>query len=77
MGYLDELDRPNLSEDQLYEFLRYSEGIEAVSRNVIKWAVIRREIVPTKIGKTNRFSKRDGLNWLASRKARDTAMETA
>ncbi len=69
MPYLSDLDNPNLTEYELFHFLRYEENVKAVTRNVIKWAVLRREIIPTRIGKANMFSKRDGLEWLASRKA--------
>ena len=67
MGYLNELDKPNLTEQQLFEYLRNDEDVP-VTRRSIKYAVMRREIVPTKIGRSNYFSKRDGLDWIASRK---------
>ncbi|GFG67912.1 hypothetical protein MKUB_54020 [Mycobacterium kubicae] len=56
-----------LSEDELWEYLHHKEGIP-VTRRTIKWAVLRREIVPTRLGNKNLFSKRDALNWLASRR---------
>ena len=67
-GHLDELDKPNLTEDELFRYLHEDEGLVFVSRYGIKQAVIRREIVPTRIGRNNLFSKRDGLNWIKSRK---------
>jgi hypothetical protein len=66
---LGELDRPNLTEQQLFEYLHDSEELP-VSRRAIKYAVMRREIVPTRIGNGNYFSKRDGLQWIRSRKTR-------
>jgi hypothetical protein len=69
MGYLTDLDKPNLTEQQLFEYLRHDEDVP-VTRRSIKYAVMHREIVPTKIGRSNYFSKRDGLDWLSSRKRR-------
>ncbi len=69
MGYLSDLDKPNLTEQQLFEYLRRDEDVP-VTRRSIKYAVMRREIVPTRIGRSNYFSKRDGPGWLASRKRR-------
>lgn len=65
---LRDLDRPNLTEQQLFEYLKNSERLP-VTRRAIKYAVLRREIVPTRIGNSNYFSKRDGLEWIKSRKA--------
>lgn len=69
MGYLGDLDKPNLTEQQLFEYLRDDEELP-VTRRSVKYAVMRRDIIPTKIGRNNYFSKRDGLNWIASRKRR-------
>ena len=65
MGYLSDLDKPNLTEQQLFEYLRYDEDVP-VTRRSVKYAVMRREIVPTRIGRSNYFTKRDGLDWIAS-----------
>jgi len=67
MADLNDLDRPNLTEEQLWEYLHYDEDLP-VARRSVKWAVLRGEIVPTKLGRNNYFSKRDGLDWIASRK---------
>lgn len=67
MADLGDLDRPNLTEEQLWEYLHYDENLP-VARRTVKWAVLRGEIVPTKLGRKNFFSKRDGLDWIASRK---------
>lgn len=64
---LRDLDRPNLTEQQLFEYLKDSERLP-VTRRAIKYAVMRREIVPTRIGNSNYFSMRDGLDWIRSRK---------
>jgi hypothetical protein len=69
MGYLSDCDKPNLTEKQLFEYLRDDEEVP-VTRRSVKYAVMRREIVPTKLGRGNYFSKRDGLDWIASLKRR-------
>ncbi len=61
------LDRPNMTEQQLFEYLRYEQDLP-VTRRMIHYAVMRREIVPTRLGNGNYFSKRDGLEWVRSRK---------
>lgn len=63
---MDDMDKPVLNQQQLFEYLRYEEGLTSVTRSSIKWAVIRREIVPTRIGNGHYFSKRDGLKWIES-----------
>ncbi|WP_375481987.1 hypothetical protein [uncultured Mycobacterium sp.] len=65
---LDDLDKPNLSEQELWEYLYYDEYLVGVTRRSVKWAVLRREITPTRIGNKNYFSKRDGLDWIKSRR---------
>jgi hypothetical protein len=64
---MDDLDRPNLTEQELFEFLYYDEDLP-VTRRAIKHAVLRREILPTRLGNGNFYSKRDGLHWVESRK---------
>lgn len=66
MGILDDYDKPNLTEAELFHFLRYEEGLVGVTRRSVRFAIMRRHIVPTKIGNTNYFSKRDGIDWIAS-----------
>ncbi|WP_231111453.1 hypothetical protein [Mycobacterium avium] len=65
---LRDLDRPNLTEQELFEYLRHDERLP-VTRRAIKYDVMRREIVPTRISNRNYFSMRDGLDWIRSRKA--------
>lgn len=64
---MDADEKPTMTEQELWEWLHDAEGIP-VTRRTIKWAVLRREIIPTRLGNTNYFSKRDGLNWLKSRR---------
>jgi hypothetical protein len=64
---VNEDQKPTMTEQELWEWLHNDEGIP-VSRRTIKWAVLRREILPTRLGSSNRFSKQDGWAWLESRK---------
>jgi hypothetical protein len=64
---IETLDRPNMTEQELSEYLRYDMELP-VTRRVIKYAVMRREVVPTRLGNRNYFSKRHGLKWIRSRK---------
>jgi hypothetical protein len=64
---VDELDRPNLTEQELFEFLYYDEELP-VTRRAVHYAVLNREIQPTRLGNGNFFSKHDGLDWIKSRK---------
>lgn len=73
---MDELDKPVLTEQGLFEFLCYEEELTSITRHTVKWAVINREIIPTRIGRRNFFSKRDGLDWVASLKLK-SADQTA
>jgi hypothetical protein len=61
------LDRPNLTEQELFEHPFYEIELP-VTRRMIHYAVMRREIVPTRLGNGNYFSKRDGQEWIRSRK---------
>lgn len=64
---MDEDEKPTMTEQQLWEWLHYDEGIP-ISRRTIKQAVQDREIVPTRYGIGNYFSKRDGWDFIAGRK---------
>lgn len=66
-GVLDPLDVPNLNETELYEYLYFDEKLP-VTRRGVKDAVMRREIIPTRLGNGNYFSKRDALDWVKSRR---------
>ena len=67
-GVLDDLDKPNFNEDELWAYLYYDEGLKYVSRRSVRLAVRKREIVPKRFGSANCFSKRDGLDWVDGRK---------
>lgn len=60
-------EKPTMSEQELFEWLCYDEGIP-VTRRAVKHAVLRREILPTRIGNCNFYSKQDGWDWIKSRK---------
>lgn len=62
-------DDPVLTEQQLFEYLRYERGLISVSRRSVKEAVRRRAIKPTQIGCKNWFSKYDGDQWVESCKS--------
>ncbi|OBA80310.1 hypothetical protein A9W99_18585 [Mycobacterium sp. 1164966.3] len=64
---MSDRDRPNMTEQELYEYLCFDLELP-VTRRTVKYAVMRREIVPTRLGNGNYFSKRDGLDWIQSRK---------
>jgi hypothetical protein len=62
-------DDPVLTEQQLFEYLRYERNLTSVTRRSVKYAVLRREIIPTQIGGKNFYSKLDGDGWIKSCKA--------
>lgn len=64
---MDDDDKPTMTETELWEWLHYDEGIP-VSRRAIKYAVIRREIEPSRVGPRNLYSRNDGWGWVKSRK---------
>ncbi|MCV7215017.1 hypothetical protein H7J51_06940 [Mycobacterium crocinum] len=64
---MNEDQKPIMTEQELWEWLHYDEGIP-VTRRAVKHAVLRREISPTRLGNTNLFSRRDGWDWIESRK---------
>jgi hypothetical protein len=60
-------EKPTLTEYELWRYLHFEEGLP-VTRRAIKYAVLRREIQPTRLGGGNFYSRRDGLDWIKSRK---------
>jgi hypothetical protein len=64
---VDDDDKPTMTEQELWEWLHYDEGIP-VTRRAIKWAVIDRKIEPTRLGNGNFFSKRDGWDFISKQK---------
>lgn len=61
---MDDMDKPVMTQADLYMWLHDELGIVGVTRSAIKWAVTRRELTPTKIGRGLYFSKNEGLRWL-------------
>lgn len=66
---IDDLDKPNLSIKELWEFLYYDEDLPVTLRQLER-AVWAGEIEPTKLSNNNYFSKRDGMNWVAAQKGK-------
>jgi hypothetical protein len=66
---IDELDKPRLTLVDLQEFLELDEDIPVTLRQ-LREAVLRGELVPTKLSNRNYFSKRDGLDWLAAQRGK-------
>lgn len=64
---IDPLDIPDLKEAGLVQFMRDCFG-PAITVNIIHQAIVDREIVPTKIGRNNWFSRRDGINWFEAQR---------
>jgi hypothetical protein len=62
-------DDPVLTEQELFEYLRYDRNLVSVTRRSVKYAVLRREIIPTQIGGKNWFSRADGDAWIKACKA--------
>lgn len=56
---MDEDEKPTMTEQELWEWLHYDEGIP-LTRRAIKHAVLNREIKPTRIGNSNLYCKKDG-----------------
>lgn len=65
---MDDLDLPILNEQQLFEYLHDELGVTVVTRRSVKYAVIRREIVPTRIANRNFFTKQDAHDWLKAQR---------
>lgn len=65
---MDDFDLPVLNEQQLFEYLHDGLGVTGVTRRGVKHAVIRREIVPTRIGNKNFFAKQDAHDWLKAQR---------
>ncbi len=61
---MDDDEKPTMTEQELFEWLRYDEGIP-VTRHAIKHAVIKKKIGRTKLGNGNYFSKRNGWDYIS------------
>jgi hypothetical protein len=60
---LDELDRPNLRIEELHDWLYYDNELP-VSLRALRYAVLRGELVPTKLSNINYYTRRQGLAWV-------------
>ncbi len=65
---MDDIELPIFNEKQLFEYLHDELGVSGVTRRSVKHAVMRREIVPTRIGNKNFFAKRDAYDWLKAQR---------
>lgn len=70
-------DDPVLTEQQLFEYLRYERGLVCVTRRSVKYAVMRREIEPYQISCKNWFSRAQADAWIESRKTPSQSPEMA
>jgi hypothetical protein len=68
-GVIDDADKVNKTIEELWECLHYDEDIP-VSLRQLRYAVLRGELVPTKLSNRNYYSLRDGLNWVAAQKGK-------
>jgi hypothetical protein len=59
-------DVANMNQEDVYQQMR-AWGYE-VTRSTIKFAIMRREMIPTRLGNNNFFSINDVLRWIESRK---------
>ena len=62
----DPMDVANLTQDGVLQFL-IDCGYPA-TRHMVKWAFLRRELKPVRLGNCNYVSRRDVLNWVESRR---------
>lgn len=69
-------DDPVLTQQQLFEYLRYERGLICVTRNAVKQAVLRREITTTLLGGKLWFSKRAGDDWIEACKSPEPSIFT-
>lgn len=63
---IDPMKVTNLSEDGVFRYLL--ELGYPVTRRMIKYAFLRRELVPVRLGVGNYVSRQDALNWIESRR---------
>jgi len=64
---MDDDEKPTMTEGELWIYLSQELGIP-VTRRTIKYAVLNQEIVPTRLGYGNYFSKKDAHDFIKSRK---------
>lgn len=63
---VDPMKVTNLNEDGVYKYL-LEQGYP-VTRRMIKYAFLRRELVPVRLGVGNYVSRQDALDWVESRR---------
>ena len=63
---VDPMKVTNLSEEGVFQFLR--ELGYPVTRRMVKYAILRRELVPVRLGVGNYVSRQDVLDWVESRR---------
>jgi hypothetical protein len=68
-GVLDEIDKPNLTLEELWEYLYYDEDLP-VNLRQLRYAKLRGELVPTKLSNRNYYSRRQGLDWFAAQRGK-------
>jgi hypothetical protein len=63
---VDPMKVTNLTEDDVFRYL--VELGYPVKRRTIKYAFLRRELIPVRLGNSNYVSKQDALDWVESRR---------
>lgn len=71
-GVLDEIDRPNLTIEELWEWLFYDNDLPVTLRQM-KYAVYGGALVPTKLSNRNYYTRRQGLDWIAAQHGKKRA----
>lgn len=66
---LDEFDRPNLTLDELWEFLYFDNELP-VTRRQLRDATLCRDLVPTRLSNKNYYTRRQGLDWVLAQRDR-------
>lgn len=72
---LDEIDRPNLTLDELQAWLYYDNDLPVTLRQ-LKRAVERHELVGTMLSNRNYYSQRQGLDWVAAQRGKKRQKKT-
>lgn len=74
---LDEIDRPNVTLEELWEWLYYDNDLP-VTRRQLREATLNGELVATKLSNRNYYTRRQGLDWVAAqhgKKRKSTAAQ--
>lgn len=70
---LDEIDRPNLTLQELQEWLYYDNDLPVTLRQ-LKRAVERDELVGSMLSNRLYYSKQEGLDWVAAQRGKKRRM---